>query len=1040
MPNLNLKTSHKPVRDYYVALKEVQQLSLLHEGAVAPVFANLLRACASRMNWTLAEQHQIPRKGRRALRADGVFLDEYKLRHGVWEAKDTHDNLDKEVKKKFREGYPQDNILFQAPDRAILVQNGRVTADEDITKPDNLVRILKEFCEYQPPAYEQWEVAIDEFRDRVPELAASLLTLIDSERTRNKRFRDALSNFQALMRDALNPNLSDEAVEEMLIQHLLTERIFRKVFDNPDFAKRNIIAREIEKVIDALTSRHFSRHAFLGNLDRFYGAIEATASTIESYSEKQEFLNTVYENFFQGFSVQVADTHGIVYTPQPIVDFMVRSVDDILQREFGKADGLASDGVAILDPFVGTGNFLLRVMRQMPKSRLPYKYANDLFCNEVMLLPYYIASMNIEHEYYTLTGRYAPFDGISLVDTFELTEGRQMSFFDLENTQRVQRQKDSPIFVVIGNPPYNAHQLNENDNNKNRKYPVLDERVSETYAQDSQATNKSALSDVYVKAIRWAADRIEDEGMVAFITNNSFIDGYSFDGMRKHIAQDFDAVYVVDLGGNARKGLAVSDSNVFGIRVGVSINIFVKQRNRTASPQIFYYRMDEIWKRDDKFAYLEDQKRLQDIQWQLIEPDAKENWIVEGYRDEFESFISIGTKEGKSRQDKAVIFRIYSNGVQTNRDAWVYNSDVNLLAENVQGFMERYNVEVGRWHYRADRSARLDDFLITDDTKIKWSSRLKECLLRGQTVTYSEDKIRQSMYRPFCSRYQYLDEVLTHRRGQIPIIFPTVESEQENRAIWLKIGSAWPMFAVMVNKIPDQMPQGGSQCFSFYTYDEDGGDGNTDNRRENITDWGLAQYRAVYATAIKTSEVSKTSEVLIAKWDIFHYIYALLHHPAYRETYAANLRRELPRIPFVQPEHFWAFVETGRRLAHIHVHYEDQPQYALTHIETPDEPLDYRVEKMRLSKDRTELKYNDFLTLTNIPAPAFEYKLGNRSALHWVIDQYRVKTDKRSGIVNDPNNLDDETYILRLIGQVITVSMETVELINALPPLDILEE
>jgi hypothetical protein len=412
---LNLKSNHKPVQDYYKALHEVRQLSLLHEGALAPQFANLLRACTSRMGWTLAEQHPIPCKGRRPLRADAVFLDEFKLRHGIWEAKDSHDELAVEVKKKFNQGYPQDNILFQAPDRAILVQNGRLIADEDISQPDNLVEILKLFCEYQPPEYEQWETAVDEFKERVPELAQGLLALIETEWQQNKRFREALADFKELMRQAINPNLSDQAVEEMLIQHLLTERIFRKVFNNPDFARRNIIAREIEKVIESLTSRHFSRHDFLKSLDRFYGAIETTAATITEFSEKQSFLNTVYEKFFQGFSIKVADTHGIVYTPQPIVDFMVRSVDDILKREFGKADGLASEGVAVLDPFVGTGNFHLRVMRQIPKSKLPHKYTHELFCNEVMLLPYYIASMNIEHEYYELTGRYEPFTGISLV-------------------------------------------------------------------------------------------------------------------------------------------------------------------------------------------------------------------------------------------------------------------------------------------------------------------------------------------------------------------------------------------------------------------------------------------------------------------------------------------------------------------------------------------------------------------------------------------------------------------------------------------------
>ncbi|MCB9421260.1 MAG: N-6 DNA methylase [Ardenticatenaceae bacterium] len=589
MPVLNLKPTHKPVQDYYKALRQTtKQMSLLHEGAVAPHFANLLRACASRVGWTLQEQFQIPRKGQRPLRADGVLLDSYKLRHGVWEAKDSSDDLAAEVKKKFAQGYPQDNILFQAPDRAILVQDGRILIDTGLTDPAKLVDVLQEFFAYQPPEFEQWDRAVAEFKDRVPELAQSLLALIETERKENKRFRDALATFKELMREAINPNISDQAVEEMLIQHLLTERIFRKVFNNPDFAQRNIIAREIEKVIDALTSRHFSRHDFLKNLDRFYGAIETTAATIDEFSEKQDFLNTVYENFFQGFSVKVADTHGIVYTPQPIVDFMVRSVDDILKREFGKADGLASDGVAILDPFVGTGNFILRVMRQMPKSKLPHKYAGELFCNEVMLLPYYIASMNIEHEYYELTGRYQPFEGISLVDTFELAEGRQMPLFAPENTQRVQRQKNTPIFVIIGNPPYNAWQVNENDNNKNRKYPVLDQRVAETYSQDSMATNKSALSDVYVKAFRWATDRIGEEGIITLITNNSFIEDTPFDGMRQHLAEDFNRVYVLDLKGNIRRdsmrdGIPLGEQHtVFGLAamVGISITFLIKDASK----------------------------------------------------------------------------------------------------------------------------------------------------------------------------------------------------------------------------------------------------------------------------------------------------------------------------------------------------------------------------------------------------------------------------------------------------------------------------
>ncbi len=580
MRKLNLKPNHKAVSAYYQSLGQFGQLNIWNESAVKVAFQNLLESCARQFSWMLVLEWEVKRQRQRPVRVDGALVDAFKLPHGYWEAKDERDDLSKEVTKKFDQGYPKDNILFQAPERAILWQNGKQVLDEDISKPQNLVGTLQTFFEYLPPAYADWEEAVSQFGERVPQLAAALDELIEQQRKTNKRYRQAFDDFAALCRDSINPNLADGAVEEMLIQHLLTERIFRKVFNNPDFTRRNVIAAEIEKVIDALTSQAFNRDAFLGKLDHFYRAIEATAATIDDFTQKQHFLNAVYEKFFQGFSVKVADTHGVVYTPQPIVNFMVRSVEEILQREFGKS--LSSPGVHILDPFVGTGNFLVRVMQEIKKTALEHKYKHELHCNEVMLLPYYVASMNIEHEFYELTGRYEPFDGICLVDTFELAEGGQgsLAFMTPENSQRVERQKQSPIFVIIGNPPYNANQVNENDNNKNRKYKVMDKRVSATYAKDSKATLLNKLSDPYVKAIRWASDRIGDEGIVAFVTNNSFVDNLAFDGMRKHLAQDFDQIYVLDLGGNVRKNPKLSGTthNVFGIQVGVSINIFVKKR------------------------------------------------------------------------------------------------------------------------------------------------------------------------------------------------------------------------------------------------------------------------------------------------------------------------------------------------------------------------------------------------------------------------------------------------------------------------------
>jgi predicted helicase len=651
MERLNLKPTHKAVQNYYQALKEFESLGVSHEGAVRSAFQSLLEDCGKRFGWKLVPEW-IRRDKTRSIRVDGALVDEYRLPHGFWEAKDTHDDLAKEVKKKINAGYPQNNIIFQAPERAILWQNGRAVLNLDITEPVALVEILKQFFEYLPPEYEDWQEAVEHFQDQVPELGQTLKDIIEREQKSNARFRAAFDDFFALCRQSINPNLSREAVEEMLIQHLLTERIFRTVFNNPDFTRRNVIAAEIEKVIDALTSHAFSRDAFLQKLDRFYGAIEKAARTIEDFTQKQEFLNTVYEKFFQGFSVKVADTHGIVYTPVSIVNFMVRSVEDILRKEFGKS--LSSSDVHILDPFVGTGNFIVHIMQAITKTALTQKYHNELHCNEVMLLPYYIASLNVEHEFYDLTGSYEVFEGICLVDTFEITEGSQaaLSFMTAENTARVERQKRSPIKVIIGNPPYNVGQLNENDNNKNRKYKLIDKRVNETYVSESKAQNNRALSDPYVKAIRWASDRIEDEGIVALVTNNSFINDFAFDGMRKHLAADYDSIYVLDLGGNVRRNPKLSGTthNVFGIQVGVSVSLLVRRAGKEPrNAKVFYARVDEFWRKEEKYLFLDDRRDRSNVSWREIKPDKDNNWLTEGMQAGYEQFLSIGNKETKDQ-------------------------------------------------------------------------------------------------------------------------------------------------------------------------------------------------------------------------------------------------------------------------------------------------------------------------------------------------------------------------------------------------------
>ena len=1023
MPDLNIKPTHKPIKTYYAELEKYAQFGEQNEGTVRAAFQNLLQHYSGQADLTLLceKTHYTPE--RRRITPDGEVVDTYGLPHGYWEAKDTHDDLHTEADKKFAAGYPSNNIVVQSPTHALLYQHGQLQLDLDITEPRNLVHVLQTFFAYQEENISAWHAAVSEFREMVPELGEKLAALIETERQNNPHFREAFANFHQQCQASINPNLSITAVEEMLIQHLLTERIFRTVFDNPDFTRRNIIAREIETVIDVLTERTLNRSEFLRPLELFYTAIEKTAATITDFSQKQGFLNAIYEQFFQGFSIKVADTHGIVYTPQPIVDFMVKSVEHILRTEFNRS--LSDSGVNIIDPFVGTGNFIVRIMQELDPISLERKYTADppeLQCNEVMLLPYYIASLNIEQQFYTATNRYAPYEGLCLVDTFEMAEERQIQLFTPANTERVEKQKQTPMFVVIGNPPYNAGQVNENDNNKNRKYETMDARVRDTYVKDSKATLRTALYDPYVKAIRWALDRIGDEGVVAFVTNNSFLDGMAFDGMRKHVAEDCAAIYILDLGGNARKGLKVSDANVFRIRVGVSINLFVKNRqNPPESPHIFYYGTDELWNRKQKFDFLNECQHAGDVEWQTIQPDARHTWLTEGLHAEFDTFIPMGTKETKGQKNVAVdtIFQTYTTGIFTGRDAWTYNFNRDVLTQNISGMIESYNAEVARWGQRTDLNAVLDDFVVSDDTNIKWSRNLKRELNRNKTAEYAEHKVRNSFYRPFTKSCLFFDPIMNDEISHCQSIFPTSETESENQAIWLKVGREWSTFGLMVNQFPDRLPQGGSQCFPFYTYDEDG-----TNRQENVTDWALAQFRTHYR------------DNTITKWDIFHYNYGILHHPDYREKYAANLRRDLPHIPFIND--FWEFAKAGARLADLHVNYESQPEYGgLKFIQNRDVPLNWRVEKMKLSKDKTSLIYNNFLTINGIPIKAFDYRLGTRSALEWVIDQYRVKTDKRSGIVNNPNRADDPQYIVKLIGKVITVSLETVNIVNELPALGI---
>ncbi len=1052
-----IKPTHKAIKQYYQSLKEYSAHRVIHEGALETAFSNLLAAAARAYGWQLIpkQSHKI---GKHTIIPDGTLRDLF-TRRGYWEAKDTSDDLDQEISKKLAQGYPTSNTIFEDTRQAVLYQSGIERDRFDLADPQQLARLLNEFFSYTEPEIDGFHQAVTEFQTRVPELAGRLVTIITEAHQKNKKFQQAFDGFFALCQQTLNPNISQAAVDEMLVQHLLTERLIRKIFDNQEFTRRNVIAAEIEKVIEALISVTFSRDQFLKSLDRFYRAIEDAAHILEDFGEKQQFLNTVYERFFQGYSVKVADTHGIVYTPQPIVDFMCASVEEVLKTEFGLT--LGSKGVNILDPCTGTGNFIVNLIRRIPKRDLPRVYKEQLFANEVMLLPYYIAALNIEHAYFEITGEYQGFEGLCFVDTLDLVNGdgtqRFFEFMTEENTARVVRQKSAPITVIIGNPPYNVGQINENDQNKNRKYSFIDRRVKETFGKASKATSVSKLNDPYVKFFRWALDRLEDrDGIVCFVTNNSFVDQLAFDGMRRHLAREFSRIYHIHLEGNVRRNPTLSGTqyNVFGIQVGVGITVAVRRRKHRRM-SLRFHRVDKKLRRAEKLDWLAKHAGISEVKWRKIDPDPDDAWLAPANGVEFARFLPIGSKEGRSAEwNKALtLFQEYGLGVATHRDKVVYDFDRPTLVQRVKEFIDAYNGEVDRYR-RAGGKADLDTFVRYD--KIVWDRDLKKDLARGRYAEFADDKIRHALYHPFTKRFLFFDRIINAEVYTFPKIMPTAKAEAENRMVCVPgPGGRANWATIITDRIPNLSLTSLDtfQCFPFYIYDEDG-----TNRRENITDWALEQFRTHYtdrrAEGRKPSDskshatakgkrgmqqpgadaprLAERTADDITKWDIFYYVYGLLHHPGYRTKFADNLKRELPRIPFA-PD-FWAFADAGKELARLHLDYEKLEPYELKFIETPGMPLSYHVEdKMRLSKDKTSLKVNPSLTLAGIPPEVFDYRLGNRSALDWVIDQYQVSEDKRSGIRSDPNRPDDPEYIVKLVGQVVRVSIETVKIVQGLP-------
>lgn len=868
--------------------------------------------------------------------------------------------------------------------------------------------------------------------------------------------RAVFEEFAHEIRDDLNNAVSDAEIIEMLAQHLITKPVFDALFDEYSFAAHNPMAIAMQKVLDVLDQHHLESE--IEALQRFYNSVKLRASGIDSAEGKQKIIVELYDKFFRNAFPRMTERLGIVYTPVEVVDFIIHSVNDVLKQEFGKS--IADKGVHILDPFTGTGTFITRLLQSglIPASELTYKYKNEIHANELVLLAYYIAAINIEAVYHSqIIDEYTPFEGICLTDTFQMYEKDDLVDQVLvDNSARRKRQKSLDIQVIIGNPPYSAGQDSANDNNANVKYPTLDEKIRQTYADRSVATNKNSLYDSYIRAIRWASDRISTQGVIGFVTNASFVDANTADGLRKCLVEEFSSLYIFHLRGNQRTSGEKSrqeGGKIFGSgsRAPIAISILVKNPNAEHSGQIYFHDIGDYLNREEKLEKITEFESLQGITsangWVKIEPDEHGDWLNQR-DDSFGEFISLGDKKNKSAK---VIFESYSSGLKTGRDVWCYDFSSQKIHQRMKNMISFYNEDVSRI------SSKKQSEVTFDETKISWNRGLIKDALRGVIHSYDESRVYISHYRPFVKSYSYFDRPLNDMVYQNYKIFPKKDSR--NLVIYLSgIGNSGKEASVIITScLPDlNMQHSGGQGFPLYLYEEVTQDkqvGSGDlfdesldltvtetkyERKDGISDEGLQHFQAAYPNEQITKE------------DIFYYTYGLLHSEEYRTRYADNLTKELPRIPCVKKaENFWAFSKAGRDLAHWHLNYETVEPYKAT-LETGNTPYnqltdqDFYVEKMKFAKkgEKGTVIYNKRITIKDIPLEAYDYVVNGKPALEWVMERQCVSVHKDSGIVNDANDWAIETmnnpaYPLELFLRVITVSLETMKIVKALPKLDI---
>ena len=892
---------------------------------------------------------------------------------------------------------------------------------------------------------EKWAKEIEKAYNTI---STRIKSLLKTKPAIKKEFQRYYKGLKA----SINEDIGEKEAVSMLAEHLITRPAFDKIFENYKFSESNPVSNTMKKVLDQLDQYGFGNE--LKDLEKFYKGISNRLDGIDNSASRQKIIKELYENFIKTAFPKTAEKLGVAYTPVEIVDFILRSADEILKDEFDKR--LTDEGVHIIDPFVGTGTFLNRLIQMNPvieKEDLPRKFEKELHANEILLLPYYVSSINIEEAYYSRMGKeYKQFPGITLTDTFNIYEPKDNTIpLFKENKKRIERQKNATIRVIVGNPPYSSGQKSENDANKNTFHPLIHKSIKESYVKESSASNKNALYDSYIKAIRWATDRIgEEEGIIGFVHNASLVNKKSIDGLRKSLVKEFDSIYCFNLRGNAHikgKQRKKEKDNVFGqsTRNPVAITFLVKNpENKKEKAQIKYHDIGDYLSRDEKLEKIKNFHCIKGIEekkkWKVIAPDKYGDWINQR-DDSFDQFMPMGDKKLGNQN---TIFSLYGHGVQTSRDFWVYNFNKNQVKRNSENMIQFYNQELKRLETKEFDAKNVDQFISLDKKKISWSSTLKAHFIRKKEGKFKRMYIRNSSYRPFTKSYLYFDNMFNHRISQNLKIFP--KNDTKNKVICVSGVGEKNFSVLMTDSIPNvhYMPSG--QCFPLYRFDE-----QLDNSQKsllgdndlpyNIADSTLNRFKYHYK---KLTSLNTKNPEHMTKEDIFYYIYGLLHSEDYRRRYKFNLDKALPRIPLV-PE-FWEFSNIGRKLADLHLNYESQsPPGKMKVLKQGKEintseltPEDLQVKKMKIDKnDKTKIQFNDHITISNMPEKAWEYKINGWSAPKWIVERYQYTKNTKTELVNDPNTYsEDPAYILKLLLSVITVSLKTQELVQSLPTID----